>query len=87
MITRFAVLPDERKVLFGIDKAGLFKPGIVYECTEMLDEIIIRPIGEYALPKNGHRPSEYSDNNEIIRSGLHLITKKEYEQLNNETNE
>ena len=82
MITRFTVLPNERKILLGLNKAGLFKPGIVYECTEMLDDIIIKPIGEYALPKNGHRPSEYSDNNEIIRSGLHLITKKEYKQLN-----
>ena len=82
MITRFAVLPDDRRVLLGVDKAEVFKPGIVYEAKEILGEIILTPIGEYALPKSGAYPSEYSDNNEIIYHGLHLITKTELEQLN-----
>lgn len=62
MITRFAVLPDERGLLLGIDKAGLFEKGVVYEAFEMLDTIIIKKVGPYALQKKGH-PSEMSDVN------------------------
>lgn len=45
-ITRFAVIDDERKLLLGIDKANLFEPGMVYEATEMIGEIIIRKVGK-----------------------------------------
>jgi len=53
MITRFAVLPDERRLLLGIDKANLFKEGRVYEVYEMLSEIIFKDIGPYSLSESG----------------------------------
>lgn len=82
MITRFAVLPDSRRLLLGIDKANLFEAGYVYEASEMLGEIIIRKVGKYALPAKGMYPNEYSDANTQIKSSLHLITEKEAESLN-----
>lgn len=80
-ITRFAVLPDERRLLLGIDKAMLFEAGMVYEAYEMLDEIIIKKIGKYALPAKGLSPSENSDNNAIIYYGQHLVTEKEHKEV------
>jgi hypothetical protein len=77
MKTRFSVLPDERRVLIGIDKANLFKAGVVYEAIKIFDEIVLRPVGKYALPKQGTYPNENSDSNAIIYSGLHLVTKDE----------
>jgi hypothetical protein len=64
----------------GIDKGNVFEPGIVYEAIKILDEIVIRPIGTYALSKDGY-PSENSKNSAIMFSGLHLITKEEQEIL------
>lgn len=81
MLTRFAILPDERRILVGIDKDNLFEPGIVYNIEKVLDTIIIKPIGEYALPKHGpFFPNEYSEVSNIMHSGLHLITKEENEK-------
>ena len=80
MITRFAVLPDERKVLLGIDKANVFEPGCVYEVFKILDEIVIRKVGTFALPEKGH-PSVNSDVNAQVYYGLHLITKEEQEKM------
>jgi hypothetical protein len=80
MITRFSIIPDERKVLLGIDKANIFKPGVVYQVEKILDEIVIKPVGPYALPEKGH-PSRHSDCNNIISSGMHLYTKNELEDL------
>lgn len=83
MITRFAVLPDERRVLLGVDKAELFEAGYVYEAYEILDEIVIKKIGKYALPPGGPGyPNEYSDNNAVTYSGLHLITEEEFKEAN-----
>lgn len=82
MITRFAVLPDNRRLMLGIDRAELFEAGMVYEASEMLDEIIIRKIGPYALQEKGPGyPSELSDANSQIQAGLHLITKEEAKSL------
>lgn len=79
MITRFAVLPDSRRLLLGIDKANLFEAGYVYEATEILDTIVIRKVGKYALPKLGNCPSEVSDVNSQVQNGLHLLTEEEHE--------
>jgi hypothetical protein len=88
MITRFSVLPDTRGLMLGIDKHGLFEPGVIYEAFEMLDEIIIRKVGKYALPDGGPGyPNRYSDANSIIDSGLHLITQEELDNLNKEEDE
>ena len=82
MITRFSVLPDERRLLLGIDKANLFKAGVVYEARELLGEIILRPVGKYSLPKCGPSyPNEYSEANAIICDGSHLITVPELNSI------
>lgn len=78
MVTRFSVLPDERRLLLGVDKANIFDAGIVYEATKVLDEIIFKPIGKFSLPEKGH-PSINSANSSIIYHGLHLITEEEKE--------
>lgn len=81
MITRISVLPDERKLLLGIDKANIFTPGIVYDISKILDEIVIRPIGKYALPAKGDIPCELSAAEDIIYYGFHLITIEEYKKM------
>lgn len=82
MITRFAVINDERKVLLGIDKGDMFEPGQVYEVNKILDEIIIRKVGPYALPDNGPTfPNANSDVNSQVHGALHLLTKKEFEKI------
>ena len=81
MITRFAVLPDERRLLLGIDKANLFEAGYVYEAFEILDEIVIRKLGKYSLSKTHNYPCEGSDVNAQVQYGLHLITKEECEKF------
>ena len=84
MISRLAVLPDDRKVLLGVDKANIFKPGVVYDIKEFDGGIILTPIGEYSLPKQGAYPCELSETNTIVCSGLHLITKEEQEAYHKE---
>jgi hypothetical protein len=84
-ITRFAVLPDERRLMLGIDKANLFEAGQVYEATELLGQIIIKKIGPYILPKQGPEyPNENSDANTQIYYGQHLISKEEWKEMCNE---
>ena len=61
----------------GLDKLGLFEPGVVYEGREILGEIVFTPVGEYALPESGGVANRYSEANDIIRSGLHIITQDE----------
>ena len=80
MITRFSIIPDERRVLLGVDKSGIFDAGIVYQVTKILGQIIMTPIGEYALEKKGC-PSEGSDIATIMYSGLHLITSGELDSF------
>ena len=79
MITRFSVLPDERRLLLGVDLANVFEAGVVYQAVKILDEIVLKPIGKYALPKDGKGgyPNEYSEANAIIECSEHLFTKEE----------
>jgi hypothetical protein len=83
--TRFSVINDARKAILGKDLQGIFKPGIVYEVFQFFGEIVIRPIGEYALPKTGQY-SECSDLRSILYCGMHLITKKMHDQHIDELN-
>lgn len=76
-ITRFSVIDDERGLMLGIDKNNIFQKGVVYECREVLGEIILTPMSHYALPKTGF-PSERSDVKAVIKSCLHLFTEEEY---------
>lgn len=78
-ITRFSVIPG-RGLLLGADKANLFEEGVVYEAFDALGEIILRPVGRFALPETGY-PSIQSQANPIIESALHLITPEEKELL------
>lgn len=80
MITRFSVLPDERRLMLGIDKSNLFEAGYVYEAIDILDTIVIRKVGKYALQPTG-QPSENSDNNEVIYYGYHLLTQPEFNKM------
>jgi hypothetical protein len=73
---RFAVLPDERGLILGIDKGSIFQRGVVYEAIELLGEIILRPIGKYALPEAGG-VCRHSTAGEIIGTGYHLMTFEE----------
>lgn len=81
--SRLVVLPDERKIILGIDGAGVFKPGVVYSIEQWNGEIIFRELGEYALApdgRNGDYPNECSETSAILQSGYHLFTKKEMDQ-------
>ena len=80
MITRFAVIPDERRLLLGLDKANIFEAGFVYEAYKVLDTIVIKKVGPYALPDKG-MPSINSDVNAQVYYGMHLYTKTEQEEL------
>jgi hypothetical protein len=81
MITRFSILPDERGLLLGVDKAGIFEKGQVYEVIKVLDEIVIRKIGKYALRDSGKFPNSNSEMDAIVYSGLHLITEEEQNNI------
>lgn len=82
MTSRFVVLDDDRKLLLGIDKAGVFESGMVYEAQEIIGEVIIRKVGKYALPKQGPSyPNELSEANVIISAGVHLLTERELQQI------
>lgn len=71
MVTRFAVLPDDRRLLLGIDKLELFEAGYVYEATNILDTIVIKKLGKFALDDKGIK----SDVNTQVESGFHLKLK------------
>ena len=76
-MTRFSILPDERRVIMGQDNDCVFDAGIVYEVYKMCDIYVVKPVGEYALPKKGGYPNENSEIEEIMLSGNHLITQIE----------
>ncbi len=86
MITRFSVMPDTRGLILGVDKQDLFEPGYVYSAEEILDTIIIKKLGKWALPDNGY-PSKNSEASAVIYSGLHLLTQEELNKINKEENE
>ncbi|HPI82019.1 MAG TPA: hypothetical protein PK122_02195 [Candidatus Paceibacterota bacterium] len=82
MITRFSVIPDERGLILGVDKAGVFEPGQVYEIVKVLDEIVIRKVGKFSLaPSGSEYPNCNSEMDAIAYSGLHLITDEERKNL------
>jgi len=82
MITRFSVIPDERGLILGVDKAGVFEPGQVYEVVKILDEIVIRKVGKFSLaPSGSEYPNCNSEMDVIAYSGLHLITDEERKNL------
>ena len=82
MKTRFSVLPDERRVLIGIDKDNIFEEGVVYGVVKILDQITLKPLGRWAMKDKGY-PSKHSTIQAIAYNGLHLVTKEEYSNHSN----
>lgn len=80
-ITRFAVLPDERRLMLGIDRGELFEAGYVYQAWGFDGEVVFRKIGKYALQNRAGYPSGASTANEIIQSGIHLATEEELKAI------
>jgi hypothetical protein len=78
-LTRFAVIDDERNLMLGKDNDGIFEKGVVYEAIKILDSIVLRPIGEYALPSKdeGLGVTKYSTINDMSLTPMHLYTKEE----------
>lgn len=74
--TRLSVLPDERRLILGVDGNNVFEPGIVYKVEKINSMVVLTPIGKYALPENGC-PSEKSTIGDIASLGLHLVTQEE----------
>jgi hypothetical protein len=75
-LCRLSVLPDDRGLILGVDKTNIFERGVVYEVEKILDEIVIKPIGKYALSSQGEY-SECSSIHDIVYSGMHLVTIEE----------
>jgi hypothetical protein len=78
---RFAVLKDERGLILGKDLGKTFKKGIVYEVVEILDTLVIRPVGPFSLPKKSDGWACWgSDVNTQVEAGRHLWTKEEWKE-------
>jgi|TARA_R110000824_G_scaffold106610_5_gene252000 hypothetical protein len=83
-ITRFTVLRNRGGVMLGMDLAGAFEEGVVYEIINVMDTFIIRPLGETAMPKDGSDgiiPNDNSTLSNILSNGSHLLTKEEKDRL------
>lgn len=88
-LTRFSVIDDERNLMLGVDNNGVFEKGVVYEAIKILDEIVLRPIGKYALSSKdeGLGVTEHSTINAMCLNPMHLWTKDEVKQLRKEQKE
>jgi len=83
-MTRFSVINDERNLMVGRDLSNVFEKGMVYEAIKIFDEIIIRPVGKYVLPKSVNEEIDICEGHEVstvINSGLSLITKEEFSKI------
>lgn len=54
---------------------GLFEPDMIYEVTEILDELVIRKVGVSSIIKS--TVSWEWDANQIVENGSHLLTVEE----------
>ena len=83
-ITRISVINDERGLILGKQIGNLLEPGIVYELSEMMGEIIIHKLGPYSLPKNTKDDlfdggvTSGSDVNTMVCNNRHNVTVDEY---------
>ena len=75
-LTRFSVLKDDRRVILGVDKDEIFEDGMVYEAVKILDEIVIRPLGKYAIGESISICAK-STVNDILPTAMHIRTVKE----------
>lgn len=78
-LSRFAVIDDERNLMLGVDNDNVFKRGVVYEAVKVLDTIVLRPIGEYALSSEdkGLGVTKHSTITAMCYTPMHLYTKEE----------
>lgn len=83
MIARFSVINDERGLILGKQLGDVFEPGIIYEATKILDEIILRPVGRARIDglKGPHPGNMYTDVNTMVYYGNHVVTEDEYSKL------
>jgi hypothetical protein len=88
--TRFVVLPDERGIILGKvigDKTqSPLKPRMIYEISDVLGEILIKEVGEYALSNKEEVTSSFvsegsSVTDQISEIGLLILTLQEFQQL------
>jgi hypothetical protein len=76
-ICRIGKLKGFDNILAGRDFAGIFKDGHVYSVVDMMGQIMFTDLGEAAnLDEHWEKPQHSLST--YIRSGLHLITDKEY---------
>ena len=89
MITRIMKLPLHDNVLIGRDLANIFKNGYVYEIKEFDGEHIITCLGESALFSDASQgyPNQHSKINEIMRTGVYMMTKDEFGKIYHEDRE
>jgi hypothetical protein len=89
---RFAVINDERCVILGQDLGDLLERGVVYEINNILDTLVIRKVGKYALPPTYAEDElhvgacEGSDVNQQVYSAAHLFTIEEYRDMRERQN-
>lgn len=75
-ITRFSKLKGFDNIIAGRDFSNIFKEGHVYSVIEVLDTIMIKDLGEYALLKK-YKGYKFS---QIMMEGSYLLTKEEYKK-------
>jgi hypothetical protein len=80
MFTRFSVINDERKLILGLDKGGVFEPGVVYEAAEILDTIVLRKIGKARIDGLKGAGGMYADVNNMVYYGNAFLTEEEYQK-------
>ena len=82
MTTRICRLPKHNAVLLGRDLGNLFKPGFVYEITQVLEgSMVVKCLGASALAMDateGDYPNANSTIGAIIQSSPYLVTDDEY---------
>lgn len=77
MATRFAVIDDERNLLLGKDNDEIFEKGVVYGAVKIMDEIVLKPLGKYALEEAG-QPCAGSTVSDMVATPKHLYTEEEW---------
>lgn len=77
---RFIVVPDRRGLVLG-KNFGLLKSGVLYQANEILDEFIVRELGNPDITYKTSRPNWNNAAEDLIESGRHLYTKAEWEML------
>lgn len=73
-VTRISKLKGFPDILAGRDLAKIFKDGHVYQFMEIMGEIMVKDLGEYAMPDD---PTIHTDFTGIMKDGTYMLTKEE----------